>query len=428
VLDSDHPTLIAERAGGELDWPLLARLSGPLALAIGRADLADAFRLAFMALEAGARDAGATTLGRPSDEALARALGRPVQRVRELYRSLRSTMDRLLDHLVPVVHALLGAGAAEDILDRAERTIDEGDVHTFLQGRGMDAAAVSRLLTVCSDAEGLNEVRRELGIDLPTFNASLAALPPRWATLNFDDTLRRSFRARVAERRTELERVVRDAFMPTYDQRGALDGYVEDLKLEWLAVPAEWLGRYDEVSEETVDAAIDAQSLARFGSVENAPADVEEVRQTNRATLGSALDRLRAVVRAWLAKAPDRQGPDWALPSDQLIRKAVAAGVLDFRTVAAETLPAVLSQASIWPAGMLPTADLQMLGMTEVDLQTEQKEQERREQEKLVERRSITFGTVEVDGGSARPFDAVAARSAARLPTVGSRRDPGGPT
>lgn len=409
VLDPDHPTLIAERASGEPDWPLLARLAGPLALAIGRADLGDAFRLAFMALEASARDAGATTLARPGDEAVARALGRPVQRIRELYRSLRSTMDRLLDHLVPVAHALLGGEAAEDLLDRAERPMDDGDVHMVLQRHGMPAAEVSRLLAACRDAEGLNEVRRALGIDLATFNRSLAVLSPRWTPLDFDETLRRSFLARVAERRTELERVVRDAFLPTYDARRPLGAYVDDLKLGWLAAPAEWSGQFDEVSEETVDAAIDAQCRSRFGpGSDTVLADVEEVRQANRATLGSALDRLRAVVRAWLAKAPAEQGPDWALPSDQLMRKAVAAGVLDFRTVAAETLPAVLSQASIWPAGMPATTDLQTLGMTEADLQSERREQERREQEKLVERRSIKFGTVEVDGGSARPFDAVA--------------------
>lgn len=413
VLDDAFPTLVVEGEEQDIGWSLLARLAGPLALAIGRADLADAFRLAFMALEAVSRSGG-DRLERPSDEAVAKALGRPVQRVRELYRSLRSTVDRLLEHLIPAVHALAGAKVAEALLERSERPMDEADVQTLLQGKGFAMAEIARVIAACRDSEGLNDVRRALGIDLATFNASLAALPARWSPLNFDERLRRSFHARVLERRIDLERTVRDAHAGAFDAGTSLAGYVGDLKLDWLAMPTEWSGAFDEVDEGTVDFAIDAQVAARFGTVATSgDGEVEDVRQANRNALSAKVEPLRAIVRAWLAKVPGRSAPDWSLPADQLLRKVVGSGVLDFRAVVTDALPGILRQAGVWPQGMDATTDLTALGMTQDDLQTEKRKQEKREQRTLVERRSITFGTVEVDGGAPRPFHDVAAALAA---------------
>jgi len=114
-----------------------------------------------------------------------------------------------------------------------------------------------------------------------------------------------------------------------------------------------------------------------------------------------------------MANDSDRSAPDWSLPADQLLRKVVRSGVLDFRAADAAAVPRILKQAGVWPQGMDPTTNLAALGMTPVDVQTEKREQEKREQRTLVERRSITFGTAEVDGGAARPFHDVAAALAA---------------
>jgi hypothetical protein len=413
VLDDAFPTLVVEGEVQEIGWALLARLAGPLALAIGRADLADAFRLAFMALEGVSRATG-DSLERPSDEAVAKALGRPVQRVRELYRSLRSTMDRLLEHLIPAVHAVAGADVAEALLERSERPMDEADVQTLLQRNGLATVEIARIITACRDAEGLNDVRRALGIDLATFNATLSSLPARWSPLNFDERLRRSFQARVLERRLDLERTVRDAHAGAFDAGSSLTGYVGDLRLDWLAMPADWSGIHDEVDEQAVDAAIDSQVYARFGAVgTSVDGEVEDVRQANRTVLSGQVEKLRAIVRAWLTKVPGSSAPDWSLPADQLLRKVVGSGVLDFRATDVAALPRILKQAGVWPQGMDATTDLAALGMTQADLQIEKREQEKREQRTLVERRSITFGTVEVDGGAARPFHDVAAALAA---------------
>ncbi len=418
-------TLVVEGRPEDMGWSMLARLAGPLAMAVGRPDLADGFRLTFLALEGGSRDAGGG-LGRPTDEAVARALGRPVSRVRELYRSLRSSMERLLNYLVPAVHALAGPEAADRLTDMTSRPIDDVDLQAMLQGAGMTAARATQVLDACRTAESMNELRRQIGIDLATFNGTLSSLGGRWRPISFADALKRSFQDRVRERRVDLERTIRDARIAEFDEDRSLAAYASDIGLDWLTMPAGWTLTRDEVGEVELDRAIDAQLSDRFGSVEaSGEPPVEEVRQVNRSKLILALDRVRRIVRAWAAQ-PGRAVPsDWTLPSDQIVRKAVISGALDFRPVAEAGLPMLLRRANLWPAGMEPTLQLEPLGLREADLALEQQQERRRTEEDLRIRRSIGFGATMVDGGAPRPFDDVAAALAEALRGDAFRRRSG---
>jgi len=408
-------TLIVEGRPEDMGWLLLARLAGPLAMAVGRPDLADAFRLTFLALEGSSRETGGT-LERPSDEAVARALGRPVARVRELYRSLRSNMERLLEYLVPAAHALVGAELAERLLDRAQRPVDDADLQALLQGAGIGADRAAFILEACRTAESLNQLRRELGIGFAEFNASLSALGGRWRPISFAETLKRSFQDRVRERRVELERRIRDAHMADFDANRSLAAYVAETGLDWLAMPVSWVTTYDEVGETELDGAIDEQLSARLGTFsDSGQPPVEDVRQENRAALIAALERFRRIVRAWLSKPGRAAMPDWNLASDQIVRKVVASGALDFRPIAGARLPDVLRRSGLWPAGMEETLELALLGMREEDLALEEQEEKKRTEADLKAKRSIRFGTTMVDGGAPRPFDDVAAVLAAAL-------------
>lgn len=402
-------TLVFEGRPEDMGWPLLARLAGPLAMAVGRPDLYDAFRLTFLALEGSSRATGGA-LERPSDEAVARALGRPVARVRELYRSLRSNMERLLEYLVPATHALIGEEFAERLLDRAQRPIDDADLQSMLQEAGLGAERAAAILEACRTAEGMNQLRRDLGIGFAEFNASLASLGGRWRPISFEEGLKRSFQDRVRERRVDLECRIRDARMLDFDEGRSLAAYVTDTALDWLTMPASWVETHDEASEAELDATIDQQLSERLGVVQTSgqPA-VEDVRQQNRATLIAELERVRRVVRAWLSKPGRKAMPEWNLPSDQIVRKVVASGALDFRPISAARLPDTLGHSDLWPAGMQPTLELQLLGMRQEDLALEEQEERKRSEADLKAKRSIRFGTTMVDGGAPRPFDDVAA-------------------
>ena len=409
IVGEEFGVLVAEARPDDMGWPLLVRLAGPLATAVGRPDLADSFRLAFLALERSSLETGGA-LERPSDDAVARALGRPVTRVRELYRSLRSNVERLLEYLVPVVHALAGTDHAERLLERADQPLDDTDIEAMLQGSGFASDRTREIIEVCRDAESMNGVRRALGIDLATMNASLVALGGRWRPISFADSLNRAFRDRVLERRVDLENAIRDARMADFDTGASLASYVAETKLEWLAMPADWPQLYDEVDETLLDGAMDHQLRLRFGTLApSGEAPVEEVRQSNRLVLTSSLDRVRRIVRAWTSRPGRARASDWDLPSDQIVRKVVASGALDFRPVDQAGAPLILKRAGLWPKGMTETLDLARLGMGENDLKLEEQEEKKRAEQLLKERRSIRFGSVDIDGGSARPFDDVAA-------------------
>ena len=189
VPDADRPTVVVQSAADALDWPTMARLARGVALAIERPWLLTDFRMAFLAI-ASSQPALPGVLERPSDEAVAQALGQPLERLREVYRSLRATSRRLFEWLIPVVHLRLGPAAANFLIEREATISDDPDLIAAMVRFGSDATAALQLLTLCRDAISLDELRRELGIDLGSFNSTLRALGSPWQPLGFEEQLR----------------------------------------------------------------------------------------------------------------------------------------------------------------------------------------------------------------------------------------------
>jgi len=71
-------------------------------------------------------------------------------------------------------------------------------------------------------------------------------------------------------------------------------------------------------------------------------------------------------------------------------------------------MPAALSRATLWPASMPLTENVDALGLTPDDLASEELEERRRKERALLERRSVTFGDTNVDGGGETCLDDVA--------------------
>jgi hypothetical protein len=339
------------------------------------------------------------------------ALGQSEERVRELYRSVRSTTGRLFDVLIPVVYLQCGAAAAEAVQRRGEQLIDDSDVVACLVSEGADEQLARSLVELCRDAEGLDEIRQKLGIDLPVLNAALRALGSEWTPLLFEDRLRRQFASRLDERRSDLEERVRDAYVDVFDQGEGLEGYRRDLKLDWIGFEASWIETYDSLADKTIDAHLDsraAEYLAKCGTA--ADGNLERLRQQNRSDLTRAAPSLRRVVRAWVAKdAARRKLPDcWSGSPEVLARGAVASGILDFRHLYDEQWAQALARAGLWPEGMPHKTDPAGLGLSDEDLTIEEAEERRRRDEELKAKRTIQFGEVSVDGGEPSWFEAVA--------------------
>ncbi|MFN3522368.1 MAG: hypothetical protein ACK4YQ_08970 [Phenylobacterium sp.] len=411
ISHADFPTLVVAEAPPEMDWATLARLGSGLALAIGRPGLSLQFRVAFLALSNALAPLHAP-FERPDDALVARALAQPVSRVRELYRSLRSTTGRLLDGLIPAVQLRFGTAAAEALLTRRAEFTDEADIAAALVTRGVAPQQVADLIDICRDADGLDDVRQRLGADLVSFNAALSALGGEWSPLRFDERLRRQFTTRQEEQRALLAQTVRDAYVDLFDADGDLTAYRRDSRLEWITFDERWLETYDNLPDELIDA-----RFADLGQTQlpasNASADdgLENLRQANRAALVANLPELRRVARAWVAKEPMLRGlpPSWEATNDMFVRDVVSSGVLDFRRIATDAWPAVLARASAWPTAMPTSLDLEMLGLIASDLELEEQQETKRRDAELKARRTIVFGEIEVDGGQSDRFDQVAA-------------------
>ena len=397
---TDYPTILVEGGAG-LDWSALARIARALPVVLGRPSLALPFRVTFLELERRMVGRGGR-LDRPSDTDVALALGHPVARVREVLRSLRSSNRSLFDLLVPAVHAVIGPEAAAALRAKEETVLEDGEIEALLVRAGADAPVACRVIAASRGTDGLDALRLELRIGFAAFNRTLVELGQPWLPLRFEARLREQFGKRLEARRGSLEQLVRDRFGAAYDGAGDFSSYNEARTLSWATFAEAWTDEFDELPDEVVDARIEEQLATLAGGVVPVPfGPLDELRQRNRAVLLGAIERIRRVVAAWIAKdATRRMPPDFSLPVEQVARRVVASGVFDFRDVEVEGMPEALRRAKLWPDGMKATTRLDDLGLQEEDLNARAREEERVRQQDLKEKRTIIFGTTPVDGGA----------------------------
>ena len=224
----------------------------------------------------------------------------------------------------------LGAAAAQDLVNREYLLADDGDVDNALVSQGLEPGEARLLIESCREADSLDDLRRVLGINLAVFNTALAALGPPWVPLRFENELRRTFAARVAERRSELEQRVRNAFLADYDAGRLLTAYIAERTLEWVTIDEAWIEFRDELDNATIDAHIDALFAARYTRSDEASelAAIEATRQHNRAVIVEAAETLRKVILAWAAKDSANRpiSATWRGKAEQIAREAMTTG------------------------------------------------------------------------------------------------------
>src|SRR5271166_2734642 len=185
VPDDDRPTVVVQSADDDLDWPTLARMARGIALALARGWLLTDFRAVFATL-ANMQSPIGGGLECPDDETLARAFSQPVERIKEVLRSFRASNLRILDWLVPIVAVRFGHEAATFLLDHEHALVEDAEIVAALARTGVDGEAARSLVNACHAAEGLNELRQDLGISLAAFNATTAALGAPFPQLRFE--------------------------------------------------------------------------------------------------------------------------------------------------------------------------------------------------------------------------------------------------
>lgn len=399
IPDDMMPAVAMTAPPGELTWGDLNRSAQAIAVAIGRSHLKVNFRAAILALAEGRYS---DPLEAPADQDIANAMLIPVERVQELQRSLRSTNRRLIEWLVPIVHALYGPRVSDTLIARSDVLFEDNDILQILTGSNVSQSDAENILKICRDVDSLDSARRRMNIDFAVFNRSLANLGEGYSPLSFEPRLRAEFDARLDERRPTLETLVRDSHLQSYESGAPLSGYLTAKALGWATFDDQWPLVHDSLSADLIDRRIDSQAGEALPAMtSSALKPIDDLRRSARDVLATEIESIRRLVRIWvgrniIATLP----PVWNEPADQIIRACLTSGVFDFKPVAAPELPAALGRAGLWPVGMPQSLSIQDLGIAVVDLEDERQKEAQRVLDAQKKRRTIAFGTVDIDGGS----------------------------
>ena len=405
--DADNPTILIQ-GESTFDWAVLTRLARSFASALRKPSLELPFRLTFLELE---RSIGGAEgpFARPTDEQIAQALGHPASRVREVKRSLRTSNRSLFELLIPLVYVLGGATAARRLREREDRLVDDHDIETLLVMEGLDRQTVTRLIAAARSADSLDSLRREFAIQFVDFNGALAELGSPWEPLDLGPALRTQFAKWLEANRVFLEERVRDRHADAYASGGSLEPYLKAKTLDWATFDEKWPARYDDLSDAVVEARIDELLVDAEGDAPEEPGPpLDEMRRQNHATLTDGLDRIARIVSVWIARNAPMSPATQLAQRDQVGRTALASGAMDFAPLGPADLPACLARAGLWPQDMPQTLELQELQLSEADLAAKEVQEENDRQTKLKERRTVTFGKTEVDGGETDGLQKVA--------------------
>ncbi len=388
------PTLLV-RTVGPIDLPLLLEASQALTKLLG--SRRNTLELLLGRLQ---RDGYGGGSAGPSEDMLARAIGRDVSVVREHFAATKGGLQRRVDAVLPVLAFLKDREAAERLRERHAQLGPALQLRAWLVGE-LPAEVVDQLLEIVTETDDQKAICLRLNLDFAAFGRTLAELgyPP----MNDEADFRRLFSAYLAELAPSIRARLRRAFLPAWRAAAPLDKYLILRTLEFIQFDSQWPLQLEEFDRARVVAHANLAVEARLGadnpSIELKALDV--VAATNRKQVTARHADLANLVRAWCRKNGAQQ-PSGASAADaqELVRELDQAGLLDFEVIAPGALPALLRRAGWWPANMPTTESLSDLGLTAEDLKHE--EQETRELRLKTEaaRRSVPFSGRYLDTGS----------------------------
>lgn len=394
VQHARHPTLLV-RTLGPIDLPLLLEASQALTKLLG--SRRNTLELLLGRLQRDGYGGGAAG---PTEDMLARAIGRDVSVVREHFAATKGGVQRRVDALLPAVAFLKGREAAERLQGRHAQLGPALQLRAWLAGE-LPAEVVDQLLEVVAETDDQKAISVRLNLDFAAFGRTLAELgyPP----MNDEVDFRRVFGAYLAELADSIRARLRRAFLPAWRAAEPLDEYVILRTLEFIQFDSLWPLQLEQLDRARVVAQADLAVEARLGADDPAVEleALEVVAAANRKQVTARHADLTNLVRAWCRKSGAQQ-PTGAGAADaqQLVRELDQAGLLDFEVIAPSALPALLRRAGWWPANMPTTEALSDLGLTAEDLKHEEQEARELRLKAEVARRSVPFAGRSLDTGS----------------------------
>ncbi len=356
------PTLLV-RTVGPIDVQLLLEASQALTKLLG--SRRNTLELLLGRLQ---RDGYVGSAAGPSEDMLARAIGRDVSVVREHFAATKGGMQRSVDAVLPAIAFLKGREAAERLRERHAQLGPGLQLRAWLAAE-LSAEVVEQLLEIVTGTNDQKVIRARLNLDFAAFGRTLAELgyPP----MNDETDFRRLFSVYLAELAPAIRARLRRAFLPTWQAAEPLDKYVNLRTLEFIQFDSQWPIQVEELDRARIVTYAELTVEARLGpddpSVHLESLDVVVAANRKQVTLRHA--DLMNLIRAWCRKHSAQQ-PVGAGVSDaqQLVRALDQAGLLDFEVVAPGQLPALLGRAGWWPTNMPATEALSDLSLTVIPL------------------------------------------------------------
>lgn len=346
------------------------------------------------------RARGDTSIARPSEEELARAIGRSVEIVREHFDATRGGLERRIRMLLPALSIFGSQDVAEGLRRDHERLGSTLNLRQWLNERIGELEA-ERLLSATDEAKDQGHMRDLLGLEFAPYNSALLALG--YEGLNDERDFERRFEVFRNEHRAGILDRLRRRFHPAYARGEDLAEYAALKELTFLSFNPDWVFTQEQLSDAFLQAHFDNVLTARLGA-DDGDIILPDMARTVDANVKLVMVRnpdLARLVRAWCRK--NQVAPPPLEPADAkvAVRALDKAGLLDFELLNEAQLPRLLAAVSLWPQGMIQTLALDALKLTEDDLEFEEREARERRQQAEIARRSIIFAGNFLDTGAA---------------------------
>ncbi|WP_018900865.1 hypothetical protein [Rhizobium sp. 2MFCol3.1] len=394
--DQDIPTLVIA-SSDPIDWPMLGDAAPYLSTLLDRRMRSLETLLLRLAAQRGATS---DPRRRPSDEALARALGCKLDFLREHTDALQTDQQFLSVRLLPTLTCFIGIDAAREFGRQIGDRLTRGGVIESLElhAESLPSTPTSFFDTLYNNAD-LMEVRRVLNIPHEALNRSLIEFGQ--PILSNEPELRRLFDLWKDDVRFEALDRIRRHFLGTFRQKKPLQDYVTLRSLDFIEFDKSWVLERDDLDRTTVATYVDLAIDKRLGpDVDVRIGGYKSIREHNRRTMQAFIDTALPIARAWCVK---RQAlPDGlAIGSMDVLKRIDSKGLLDFDRIATGGEAALLQQLDMWPAEMPTDLVLAQTQILPADIDASALEQQRQREQYAKAKRTVTIGGTDFDTADA---------------------------
>jgi len=409
-MDKDVPCLLLETENEQLTWEQIRDAGPALCRLLNQADLASVIKNACSAMERQGIPIHSKFSKADHLDSLCRELNltRPqAETALAIEIGDKKRIEMVLRPLVFYCVGEEGFTVFEQIRERSTN-LDEllKDVEPLFENSVLEFQFIYDCV---KESNSYSFIQKRLDLEFAKFNECIVNTNGEVYAITYPDEHKISMKIFLEEHRDRLVACLQNRYLTTFDNQGELVDFVT-LKNELLTLPPDssWLLSYEEPPLDVITAMVNAwlerKGFPRFDTFDPKLPLWSMVIKANEKTLKQFIVNKIKVINAWFQANNSPVSGCWALPElagGTIKSELDKIGAFDFRELDDELLLKWMVKAGVWPDGMPASLDLEVLGLTEENLQKAEKfvSEERAAQEKA--RRSVRFGSTDID-----PYDA----------------------